>query len=107
MGPTRKRTACWKGGRKLSPLGEFVPEFDALSVGATSSIAPRGRAQISETVWPVPGNSHIDGGAPPPRRSAGDGELRRVRYEHLVYAVRIVLSLAMAVLVVVSAVSAN
>jgi hypothetical protein len=30
-----------------------------------------------------------------------------VRYEHLVYAVRIVLSLAMAVLVVVSAVSAN
>jgi len=33
--------------------------------------------------------------------------MRRVRYEHLVYAVRIARSLAMAVLVIVSAVSAN
>ena len=107
MGPTRKRTACWKGGRKLSPLGEFVPEFDALSVGATSSIAPRGRAQISETVWPVPG-PHISTAVRLPRGSlVRDGELRRVRYEHLVYAVRIALSLGMAVLVIVSAVSAN
>ena len=43
--------------------------------------------------------------AVPPRRRCEDGEVRRVQYEKLVYAVRLALTLAMAVLVVAGAIS--
>jgi hypothetical protein len=43
----------------------------------------------------------------PPRRRWEGGEVRRVQYEKLVYAVRLALTLAMAVLVVAGAISSG
>jgi uncharacterized membrane protein YccC len=45
--------------------------------------------------------------APPPRKRREGGEMRRVNYERLVYAVRVALTVAMAVLVVAGAISAG
>lgn len=65
-----------------------------------------GEGRIPMTVWPVRGMLMAQGGLP--RGSEGRNEkMRRMSYDRLVYAVRLALTVAMAVLVVAAAVTAN